>query len=393
MPDSAPITESDLTSPEPPRRLVDPADALRSCRAAIHASEELKDLHGTAMAWGRLGALLQRTGDHPAALHAFDRSLAFLRRCGALKDVGIALNNKAVSLRELGRRVQAMECHERALEIRRQLGDDEGLAASLHNLGVLHADVGAYDDARSALEEARRLREALGHKVLLASTELRIGILHEQQGDTARATVYYMGVIAASETQADGTDNLAAALCHLGGLLIGQGDPERALPLLERARSLLKGVADVPGLSHVEFNLGMAHIARGRMDEGLIALSSAQAIQQRCGDVRHLSATLSARALVELRCDRLANAETLLRQALDIQDRLEEHGAKVHTLRLLGQCLAAQGHGGAARQCHSQAEQLSALLSLSRPDTSADYRDAQRAVAVHPNSRASGWLQ
>lgn len=373
--------------------LRDHAGAERAYRAAIRIKEDLMDWRGAAVGWGRLAELLQHAGDHRAALQAFDQALAFLRRCGALKDVGTVLNNKAVSHRELGERALAIQCHERALEIRRRVGDDAGLAASLHNLGVLHADVGAYDAAKEALETAHRLREGLGDQSGLASTALRLGVLHEEQGDFARAMASYEGVIAACEARPDGTDNLAAALCNLGGLLIGQGDAGRATPLLERARSLLQGGVETPGLGQVEFHLGLARIAQGQVDEGLVALAAAQRIQQACGDIRHLSATLSARALVDVRFARFAQAQALLRQALDMQERLEEHGARVHTLRLLGHCLAGQGDSEAAQRCHTQAEQLSMLLSFSGRGADAAGGPRQDATATLPVGGARGWLQ
>jgi tetratricopeptide (TPR) repeat protein len=157
----------------------------------------------------------------------------------------------------------------------------------------------------------------------------------------------------------------------MGGLLVGQGDCSGAMPLLERARCLLPEEVDTPGLSYVEFHLGLAKIAQGDVEAGLLALSTAQRIQQACGDIRHLSATLSAKAVVDIRRGRFANAQALLRQALDIQERLEEHEARVHTLRLLGYCLSGQGLGDAAKRCCTQADQLSMLLSLPTPDASA----------------------
>lgn len=362
--------------------LRDYAAAEQAYRQAIRIKEAVKDYRSTAASWGRLAEVHQHVGDHPAALHAFDQSLAFLRRCGALKDVGIVLNNMAVSYREMGQREQAIQYHERALQIRRDFGDDEGLSASLHNIGVLHADIGAYDSARKALEEARRLREDLGDQASVASTELRIGVLHEQQGDHARAMACYERVIALSEELPAGTDNLAAALCNMGGLFIGQGDPSRAVPLLERARSLLRANVETPQLSYVEYHLGLARIAQGNMQEGLAAFSTAQRIQQRCGDIRHLSATLSAQAVVEARRGQFASAETLLQQALELQIRLEDHDSRIHTLKLLGCCKAEQGQSEAAQQCLAEAEKLSMLLRARTAETDIDIDMADEQISA-----------
>ena len=83
----------------------------------------------------------------------------------------------------------------------------------------------------------------------------------------------------------------------------------------------------------------------------------------------------------------------LLRQALDMQERLEEHGARVHTLRLLGHCLAGQGDSEAAQRCHTQAEQLSMLLSFSGRGADAAGGPGQDATATLPVGGARGWLQ
>ncbi|NIM40779.1 MAG: tetratricopeptide repeat protein [Hydrogenophaga sp.] len=212
---------------------------------------------------------------------------------------------------------------------------------------------------------------------------MRAGLLHEQQGDFARAAAHYEGVIAACGTPPDDPGLLAAALCNMGGLLVGQGELSRALPLLERARSLLKDEVETPGLSYVEFHLGLARIAQGDVEGGLAALSTAQRIQQACGDIRHLSATLSAHAVVDIRRGRFDSAEAMLQQALDIQERLEEPEARVHTLRLLEYCMAAQGRSETAQRYCTEAAQLSMLLSFARPT----------AASVNPADGARIWFQ
>lgn len=363
--------------------LRDHAGGQQAYRAAIRLWEGLQDCHGAAVGWERLAELHQYIGDHQAALHAFDQALAFLRRCGALKDLGTLLNNKAVSYREIGQRAQAIQCQERALEIRQEVGDNDGLAASLHNLGVLHADAGAHEAAAAALEQARELRESLGDRSALASTELHIGILHEQQGDFEQAAKAYEGVISACATLSPhDSRTVAAALCNLGGLMVARGEPAGAMPLLERARGLLQESVETPGLAYVEYHLGLARIAQGDVDGGLAALTKAQGIQQACGDIRQLSATLSAKAWVDVRLRRFASAEPLLREALDIQQRLDEHAARVQTLSLLGNCLAGLGRFEAAQQCHRQAEHLSMLLALPLPRAEAPVGSPDPAPAT-----------
>lgn len=234
--------------------------------------------------------------------------------------------------------------------------------------------------------------EPLPCKTRLAIAQLRTGILHEQQGDFARAAACYEGVIAACETPPDDPGILAAALCNMGGLLVGQGDLSRAFPLLERARSLLKEEVETPGFSYVEFHLGLARIAQGDVEGGLAALSTAQRIQRACGDIRHLSATLSAHAVVDIWRGRFGSAEAMLRQALDIQERLEEPEARVHTLGLLGYCMAAQGRNGAAQRLHTEAEQLSMLLSLPRPNAATAGGEEPGSTAAHPAEGARVWF-
>lgn len=235
--------------------------------------------------------------------------------------------------------------------------------------------------------------DALPHATRLGIAQLRTGVLHEQQGDRARAAACYEGVISACGTPPDDPGLLAAALCHMGGLLVGQGDLSLAFPLLERARGLLEGEGETPALSYVEFHIGLARIAQGDVQGGLAALSTAQRIQQACGDIRHLSATLSAQAVVRVRRRQFAVGEALLRQALDVQERLGEHEAKVHTLRLLGYCMAAQGRSVVARRLRMEAEQLSVLLSFPRPNVTTAGGDDPDSTFAHAIDGARVWLQ
>ncbi|MGI4848607.1 MAG: tetratricopeptide repeat protein [Janthinobacterium lividum] len=333
--------------------------AIAAYGRTVWLAKFIADGNRLANAYGRLAEVFQFSARHLDALQAFDLSMEQLRQKGRLKEIGIVLNNMAVSHRELGRRNEAVACHERALEIRRALSDHDGLAASLHNMGVLYGDEGQYEQALRALQESEELRIELGDKAGLARTTLRLGMLQEQQGELRKAYALYENALELARDPALLLrDDEAAALNNMGGILIAQGVPGEALTYLLEAQALLKDAA-TPGHALIHFNLGVAWSALGNHALARISYLAAKALQEQFSDAAGQAASAAAIGVTYLREHEHDLAQTWLNEALHRQTGSGDDRGCASTLLLLAQLKEKQACPDEATACYKQAEMLS----------------------------------
>ena len=206
---------------------------------------------------------------------------------------------------ELGDLRTAVEETSRALAVFRELGDTWGQAMALVAHGAALRGYGRYDDATDVLSQAVRLSEDAQHPVIGA---LALGVL---------------------------------GYCRLD-----LGDVDGAQAAAERALAALAGMDLEPAaLVGLRVLLAQALRARGRLADALLLLREAE----RCRDG----------SLVFPRRQALAHLAGALREAGDHRDALavandalhvpaEDVRSRVVALRVLAQCLAANGDAPAA---------------------------------------------
>jgi tetratricopeptide (TPR) repeat protein len=146
----------------------------------------------------------------------------------------------------------------------------------------------------------------------------------------------------------------------VGLLYLRKGEPQKAIPLGERALALQK-VAHLPVMLHqVTMDLGTAYALSGRIAEALPLLE--QAVKQ-ATSIQHLAyPTLLVTHLSEtyLLVGRLEEARQLAGQALDLSCARKERGHEAWALRLLGD-IAAHGEPLDAEQAATHYQQALAL--------------------------------
>jgi tetratricopeptide (TPR) repeat protein len=103
-----------------------------------------------------LGDLLQRQGEHDAALPLFERSLAIWRGLGDREQEARTLNNLGVTHYLLGDPDTARSFLEDSIAIARQIGGVP-LRIALTNLGQAETDAGNFDRATQVLQESLAL--------------------------------------------------------------------------------------------------------------------------------------------------------------------------------------------------------------------------------------------
>ena len=160
-------------------------EAEEQYRRAGELLAEQGDEHGATDARVNLASILRRRGEHDKALHHQQDALAFYRRAGVPRKVGITLRSIARAELALGRHPDAAGHAGEALALFTELGLELDVAQTSNTLAHIHRGAG---DARAA--------EAAGHQAIEYS-----GIAGSDY-ERARA-LHVLGAVAADAGNAD----------------------------------------------------------------------------------------------------------------------------------------------------------------------------------------------
>ena len=158
-----------------------------------------------------------------------------------------------------------------------------------------------------------------------ARLEIALGAIDYKQGKLASAAAHETAGLALSERSlAPGHLELGRALEDLGTTAAQQGELERGIRLLERARQIYEAALgpDHPLVANVLHNLGAAHLRRDDLAAAESELRRAQVIREAL-DPEHpnLAGTLTALGATLARRGQLAEALALHRRAVAIADK------------------------------------------------------------------------
>jgi len=181
-----------------------------------------------AMTLNNLGILYKSTTRFPEALKSYSEALEIYRKLAKENpnayqpDVAMTLNNLGILYKATTRFPEALKSYSEALEIYRKLAKENpnayqpDVVMTLNNLGLLHLAQNKFPDALSALNETLEIREKLAKNNPVFNLDVSNTLI--------TLALYYI----------------------LSEKSSGQAPGEKALPLLNRAITILKKFPDVP---------------------------------------------------------------------------------------------------------------------------------------------------
>jgi tetratricopeptide (TPR) repeat protein len=191
----------------------------------------------------------------------------------------------------------------------------------------------------ASLEGARR-RERFGQVILPAVAACaRLATCHAELGTFAEGRAVAEEGLRIAEAAAHPA-SLMLALWGLGQLALRQGDPRRALPLLERAMGFYQD-ADLPAFFPlVAPALGVAYTLGGRVADAVSLLT--QVMEQTTAREMVGAQAFCRLSLGEAQmlAGHLEEASTLAERALVLARTHKERGNEAYALRLLGEIAA-----------------------------------------------------
>jgi tetratricopeptide (TPR) repeat protein len=350
--------------------------------------------------WGRyrvrLAAAHLAFGRRQDALRHANAAVRHLEHCtDASKEQIAAYDIVATCQRELGQLEAAAAARRSAVRILELTARGTNASTlALVQLGDLIRFQGSFDEAEEVLSRALAdVPTAVdGDGASLRALVLNaLGIVYKDTGRFDAAEAAYAEALDLISAKGGVDDSAVASLWHnIAGLALARGDAHRAEAAAARAVNIRERAL---GTRHhlVAQDLaihGVAVLEQHRTVEAEQLFERALAIfrARHPADQYDVAVNISNLAICRLQRNDAAGAETLLRQGLDLKQRIlgQDHPEIARQLNNLGVAVAAQHRLGEANQLHGKALSLARnALPAQHPLT---HTCARNHTAGHPSS-------
>jgi tetratricopeptide (TPR) repeat protein len=322
-------------------------DAIAQYREAI----ALQDSY--AAAWAKLGALLGRKADYPAAYAAFDKAQTLYNTAGNLAGVAEVDLRRSVTLTTQGRTADALRVLDSALKLAETTGFESQRIRILLRRGVLARLNERSDQAESYVSEALRLADENRMELYSLDGLLDLGSVYLQKRDLPSAEKHYSNALRIARSQnsrfheARAMALIASVRAQQGRLDDARSGAEKALTFFRSAgyRNNMLGVLTL--LAQVRAQSGDSAGALTAFEEQLKLIPAANA---RALAAAHLRVGI---ALAHL--ERLPEALVHLDAALETNESVTRAYAAVNKAAIL----VLTGAGQQAAQILNDAQLLS----------------------------------
>ena len=201
------------------------------------------------------------------------------------------------------------------LGLARQADDRRIMALALGALGNEGIFGGGFEHSEAYFAEARRLAEAAGDKATLATVLAQQGECVRYEGHYARAVELYTASVELAQ-EIGRTDLVAGTQFSLAKMALRQGDPSKALALIEPTLQVWDSSHDGVSMANAQILVARALIMQGEFKQAAATLDEAQAILHDTGYYGHDQVIAYGRASIAYSLGHLEAAEQLYARAI-----------------------------------------------------------------------------
>jgi CHAT domain-containing protein/predicted negative regulator of RcsB-dependent stress response len=356
--------------------LRDAAKALAYREAARALWHELGNTAAEAAALHEIGTTLYNRGDIPAALDAFEQSLALARTTGDRDLQATVLSNTANAYTWRGDPQRALDAIDEAAVLWRGLGDKNKESVIQRHRGSIFLRLGDTATALQCFQDALTAAHATGSVLDEGYTLSTMGDAYVQQGDDARALATYTRGLEVWRS-IGARRGEAGLIGEIGLLHARRGDYTQALELYRRSLELTRATGFKGAEASTLLNLGALHTVLGDIPSAIEALDASLELWRAVGDRMGEASALVA----------LARAHRARAEPARARDRLDSALAIVESIR--GDVRAPDLRGSylaSARRAYE--ELIDVLMALHHMDPSAGHDAAALLTSERARARS-----
>ncbi|MGF1495319.1 MAG: tetratricopeptide repeat protein [Elainellaceae cyanobacterium] len=216
---------------------------------------------------------------------------------------------------------QVLETCTKAVEAAREIGDRQDEVYALLNLGSAYGALGRYPKALDYFEPSWQLAQEIGDRQGEAYALLNLGSAHKSLGQYAKAIDYLERSLQLSQELGNRRGE-AYSLINLGSANWSLRRYRKAIDYSEQSLLLTQAIGDRRGEVCSLINLGSAYGSLEAYPKAIDSFRQSLRIAQDTDDRRGEAIALNNLGYVLYRANRLAAAETYLRQAIDVFESL-----------------------------------------------------------------------
>ena len=292
-------------------------------RAVLERLHRLPSPTGTDPRIDLLESRLLSASDPKAALKAAERGLAESRARGERSVEANALLDQAVARQTLGKADKAPV--QAAMRIFSEVGDAGGEARAAHVLGNIQFDEGDAAGARASFQHAADLSDRIGYVQEKAAAVASLSRVASLRGDAAEAERLILEANSIWRAIPD-RRQLPWGLNALGSIRLGQGKLAEAEALNREALKICRDSGDRGSYLHEGYTgLIAALAAQGRLEAAADVAQEALRASRELADPSWIAQHTAEIGSLELERGRLADADRMLREALQIRQKTGEY--------------------------------------------------------------------
>jgi len=295
--------------------------AIDLLEQSLAIARELDDLSSEAHILNNIGVVNKSLGNYSVALGYYEQSLFIKRELGDLSGEANTLSNIGVVNELLGNYSVALGYFEQSLLITRELGERAREAGVLTNIGIVTRLLGNYSAALDYHEQSLLITRELGNLSTEAKTLNSIGIVNESLGNYPEALDYYeQSLLITRELGERSTE--AKILSNIGSVNVSLGNYPIALDYYEQSLLITRELNEPSGEADVLNSIGIINQRLGNYSEALDHYEQSLGMKRELGDREGQAISLNNKGNVLLDTEQFPQAESSLRQSIDIYESL-----------------------------------------------------------------------
>ncbi|HIK09708.1 MAG TPA: CHAT domain-containing protein [Oscillatoriaceae cyanobacterium M33_DOE_052] len=325
--------------------------AIEFRQQSLAISREIGHKQGEADSLNGLGNAYRSLGEYQRAIEFHQQSLAIRREIGDRQGEANSLSGLGNAYHYLGEYQREIEFHQQSLAIRREIGDRRGEAKSLNNLGNAYHRLGQYQREIEFHEQSWAIKREIGDRRGEAVSLNNLGNAYHRLGQYQREIEFHEQSWAISR-EIGYRRGESLSLNNLGNAYHYLGEYQREIEFHEQSLAIKRETGHRRGEAVSLNNLGHAYRSLGQYQEAIKFHEQSLAIRREIGHRQGEALSLNGLGNTFLKNNQLPEAETNLRQAMEVYESLREGLAdedkisifetQTRTYRMLQEALVAQ---------------------------------------------------